>query len=195
MARPKRQIRYPEIVKVAAVLISRNGYKETSCQEIAERAGIHKSTFFYYFRNKEELLLRILETSIDEVSSDLKKIINNNELKPEEKLKKALDNHLISMIGYLDNVNIYFYESRNLPEQYKKIYIKKRKKYEKYFKRIMEEMKASGYFSGLDTKIVTFCLLGMLNWVPKWYKNEGSFNIKQISDIFYKVITKTASKG
>jgi AcrR family transcriptional regulator len=91
-----RDNKYEEIISVAAGLIRREGYNGTSFQEIANKVVIHKSTIFHDVRNKEELLLRILEASVDEVNSDLRKIVSKNELKPKEKLKEAFDNHITS---------------------------------------------------------------------------------------------------
>ena len=187
-----RDNKYEKIISVAADLINQKGYRGTSFQEIGDKVGIHKSTLFHYFKNKEELLLRILEKSVDEVNSDLTDITNNKQLKPEEKLRQAFDNHLISMTRkHTDSVNVYLYELRNLSKKNQKIYLTKRKKYEEDFKNIIVEMKGQGYFSGLDTKIVAFGLLGMLNWVAKWYKNDGPLGIEEISDIFYRLIRQS----
>jgi len=187
-----RDNKYEKIISVAADLINQKGYRGTSFQEIGDKVGIHKSTLFHYFKNKEELLLRILEKSVDEVNSDLTDITNNKQLKPEEKLRQAFDNHLISMTRkHTDSVNVYLYELRNLSKKNQKIYVTKRKKYEEDFKNIIVEMKGQGYFSGLDTKIVAFGLLGMLNWVAKWYKNDGPLGIEEISDIFYRLIRQS----
>ncbi len=51
-------------------------------------------------------------------------------------------------------------------------------------------MKTEGYFNGLNTKIVTFGLLGMLNWVAKWYKSDGPLGVEDISNIFYRMIAR-----
>jgi AcrR family transcriptional regulator len=185
-----RDNKYEKILSVTGVLIREKSYRETSFREIADNVGINKSTIFHYFKNKQEILLRILEKSIDEVNSDLRKITNSNVLEPEEKLRQAFDNHLTSMTGkYFDNVNAYLYELRNLSTQNQKIYLKKRKEYEKYFKKIISEMGKKGYFKGLDTTILTFGILGMLNWVPKWYKKDGPKSAKEVSNIFYRMVT------
>lgn len=42
-------------------VFSRNSYKKCPVSEIAENAGISKSLLFYYFRNKRELYLYLLE--------------------------------------------------------------------------------------------------------------------------------------
>lgn len=182
--------KYEKILSVSTKLISQQGFKGTSLQKIADGVGLHKSSFFHYFKNKDELLLRILKKSVDEVNINLEKIIGNKQLDPKEKFKKAIYNHLNLLIEYIDNVNIYLNEFRSLPKKNQTIYLEKRKKYEKNFEKIIGEMKKRGFFNGLDKKIVTFGVLGMLNWTVKWYKNDGRLNVKEVSDIFHKMITQ-----
>ena len=185
-----RDNKYEKILLVAAKSISQKGAKGASLQEIADGVGLHKSTLFHYFKNKEELLLRILEKSIGEVNMNLEKIIESQELEPEEKLKRAFDNHLTLLIAYFDNAKIYLNELGSLSRKNQTIYLKKRKKYQADFEKIMVEMKRKGYFNGLDGKIMTFGVLGMLNWVTKWYKKGGPLGIKEVSDTFYRMITQ-----
>jgi hypothetical protein len=180
--------KYEKILSVATQLIAKKGYAGTSLQDIANEVTLHKSSLFHYFKTKEELLLKILETPIEEVDINLEKIILDKELSIEEKLKRAIDNHLFLLTEHLDIANIYLNETRNLSKKYRSLYLGKRKKYGKNFEKIVVGMKTEGYFKGLDTKIVTFGLLGMLNWVVKWYKRKGVLNVKEIADIFYKML-------
>ena len=188
LKKPMRKNRYESILKVATNFIAKKGYRGTSFQEIADEVGLHKSSLFHYFKNKEEILLKILEKPIGEVNVKLAKIIISHELKPEEKLKKAIDNHLTLLTEYIDIVNIYLNETKSLSKKNQLTYLEKRKGYEKDFKKIIEELKTKGYFKGLDPKIVTFGLLGMLNWVVKWYKKGGPLEVKEIANNFYKIL-------
>jgi AcrR family transcriptional regulator len=179
---------YDKILTAAGHLITQKGYSGTSFQEIADKVGIHKSTLFHYFKSKEELLLRLVEKSVDEVNEELRKIANSK-LKPQEKLRKIFDHQLTAMIyRHSDSVNAYLYELRHLSERNRRRYLRKRKRYESYCKKVIAEVKTEGYFNGLDTKIVTFGLLGMLNWVAKWYKKDGDKTIKEVSNIFYRMV-------
>jgi len=178
------------ILSEAAHLMGRKGYSGTSFQEIADKVGIHKSTLFHYFRNKEEMLLLILERSIKDVYTNLEQIIASAELRPEEKLEQAIKNHLTLLVEYFDNVNVYLNGFGNLSKENQAIYLTKRKKYERDFNKIVTEMKALGYFDGLDVKIVTFGILGMLNWSAKWFRNEGALGIDAVADVFYRMITQ-----
>jgi len=100
----------------------------------------------------------------------------------------AISNHLILLTEYIDNVNIYLNEIRSLSKKNRSIYLRKRKRYEKDFIKIVMEMKRKGHFEGLDTRIVTFGILGMLNWVVKWYRKEGGLTVKKIGNIFGEII-------
>lgn len=186
-----KNIKYEKIQLVAANLINQKGYRGSSLQQIANKVGLHKSSLFHYFKSKEELLLQIVKEPVEQVNENLEKIISNNKLKPEVKLKKAIENHLILLIENRNSVNIYLNELRSLSKRNQIIYLKKRKKYEQDFGKIIVEMKKNGYFRGLDEKIITYGVLGMLNGVGKWYKkDDGPLTVKQVSSIFYRLIKK-----
>ncbi|MDY6974412.1 MAG: TetR/AcrR family transcriptional regulator, partial [Thermodesulfobacteriota bacterium] len=82
-----------KILAAATKLICENGYSNTTLEEIAKQARTGKSTIFYHFKNKEEILSAVMEQSVLEINKTIREITNSN-LTPEEKLKDALNNHL-----------------------------------------------------------------------------------------------------
>jgi TetR/AcrR family transcriptional regulator, cholesterol catabolism regulator len=185
-----RENKYEIILKEAAKLIGQKGYAGTSFQEIADRVGIHKSTLFHYFKNKEQMLLLILESSIETVYTNLEYIIGNTQLRPEQKLEQAISNHLTMLVEYFDNINVYLNEFRNLSSGNRAVYLTKRKKYENDFKKIVLEMMEAGYYEDLNPKVVTFGILGMLNWTAKWFREDGKFSISEVARDFYRMVTQ-----
>jgi len=185
-----RNNKQEQISEIAAELISTEGYKGTSLQKIADKVGVHKSTLFHYIKSKKDLLVHILEQSGDTLAANLERLSSLEELEPEEKLRVAFEYHLSSVIEDIGGLNIYLNEMKMLPPKYRKIYTQKRQNYEKYFETIVAEMKERGYFEGLDAKIVTFGILGMLNSIPRWYRPEGRLTIKEVSGILFKIIVK-----
>lgn len=183
---------YEKIVAIASRLMSEKGYKGASLQEIANRVGIHKSTLFHYFKNKEELLLAVLRIAIEDVTKNLSLILEDDSLSPQEKLKSAIDNHLKLLVKYKDNVNVYHSEIRFLSDKKREEYIETRKYYAACFEQIVNEIKDgdSGLFEGLDSKIVTFGILGMSNWTIKWLLGSGRLSPEEVADVFYKMITQ-----
>ncbi|GAB2528290.1 TetR family transcriptional regulator [Paramicrobacterium agarici] len=65
------------LIVAAVELFAENGYESTTVIEIAERAGLTKSTFFRYFPDKREVLFgggavaTLLEQTIEDLPADL----------------------------------------------------------------------------------------------------------------------------
>lgn len=54
-----------KIINAGFRIFSRNSYKKSPMQEIADEAGISKSLLFHYFRNKKELYLFLWDKAAD----------------------------------------------------------------------------------------------------------------------------------
>ena len=61
--------RQEAIVGAAVEMFGRNDYKGASTEDIARKAGISKGLLFFYFKNKRELYLYLMERLMDKVSS------------------------------------------------------------------------------------------------------------------------------
>lgn len=53
------------IILAAATLFANKGYAGTSVREIVEAAGITKPTLYYYFKNKEDLYIKLMDESME----------------------------------------------------------------------------------------------------------------------------------
>ncbi len=178
-----------KILRAATKLFGKKGFTETTMEMIAKEAKIGKSTIFYYFKSKEEILGKIMEQSVIEVHNNLIKIVDSS-VNPREKLKKALINHVYYLTKYIDNVKIFLSEFKHLSPKKRKVYIEGRKAYETLFETIVKGLQGEGYFKGLNPRVVTFGILGMCNWLIVWYKSgkSGYLNPQEIADHFYRVL-------
>ena len=50
------------LVEAAKKVISEKGFKESSIQDITEKAGVAKGTFYTYFKTKEEIIKELVST-------------------------------------------------------------------------------------------------------------------------------------
>ena len=55
------------ILGVSENLFSSKGFDATTVDEIAQKAGVNKALIYYYFKNKDDLILRLFEGIIEEV--------------------------------------------------------------------------------------------------------------------------------
>ena len=187
-----------EIISVASRLFSQKGYSATSLMEIADNVGLHKTSLFHYFRNKEEILMAVMDKSLKDHMNILNEIVNDPDLSGMEKLRLALEKQVFVTCKYKDHINVYLSEIKSLSTENRKKYNKKRKQYEMYFEKIIKEAQAeenSQLFKGLSSKVVNLGILGMCNWIIKWYHENGDLSPREIYQTFYGIITNTSLKA
>ena len=182
-----------EIISVASALFSRKGYSATSLKEIADQVGLHKTSLFHYFRNKEEILMEVMDKGLREYVNVLDESAIDRNLKGEEKLRIALEKQVSVVCKYKDYINVGLNEIKSLSPKNKEKYNRKRKQYGKRFEKIIQEIQGCSdrnLFKGLNFKIVNLGILGMCNWIINWYKEDGPLGPKEISEIFYGILTQ-----
>lgn len=59
----------------ALQLFTSNGFQETSILEVVEMARVSKTTFYNFFRNKEELLVHLFEQLVEEILDEVKRAV------------------------------------------------------------------------------------------------------------------------
>jgi AcrR family transcriptional regulator len=92
-----------KILIVANKLFSRFGFHKTSMDEIAKIARKAKGSLYYHFASKEELFKEVVAKEIDNLKSNLSIIVNDKDLKANEKIKQ----YLIKRMEILHNASNY----------------------------------------------------------------------------------------
>lgn len=171
------------ILREAAALFRRKGFNGASMQDLAEAVGITKSSLYHHFRSKQALLFEILSTTVDRETPALRTIAEA-ELPAAERLRRAVARHVLGLIRDLDNVACFVEEGRFLAPRYREAYIAKRDRYERLFRRILEEGVAAGEFRPVDVRVASLAILGMCNWVARWYRPDGAYAPEEIAAQF-----------
>jgi hypothetical protein len=59
------------------------------------------------------------------------------------------------------------------------------KQYERFWQQILREGIKSGEFrADLDVQVVSYGLLGMLNWLYQWYRPQGRLSVREVAEQF-----------
>jgi len=92
MARPctHHNERKQELIKITFELFMRNGYENTSIQDIMNVAKISKGAMYHYFTCKEDILDAVLNYIIDLDVKRLESVFNSTILSPIEKLTATM---------------------------------------------------------------------------------------------------------
>jgi DNA-binding MarR family transcriptional regulator len=137
--------------------------------------------------------LSILEEVVPVALQGLKAIVQDESMSGLEKLRTFIRYHLKMVEEQGDILNVYIGESRHLSELSKKAYVDTQRHYADYVKQIVLQIQEESqeYFRKLDPTITTYAILGMCNWPIMWYGKEGRFNIDEIADQFYKILSES----
>jgi TetR/AcrR family transcriptional repressor of nem operon len=87
---PAQKVTREEIMLKSQVVITRQGYYNTSMNELAEACGVQKGSFYHYFPSKEGLMKEILENTRTVLQEKVFKIAYDETLTPAERLSKLL---------------------------------------------------------------------------------------------------------
>ncbi|WP_205315808.1 TetR family transcriptional regulator [Nonomuraea lactucae] len=71
LAERKRQLVRDELSHTAAQLIARNGFEETTVDQIVEAAGVSRRTFFRYFKSKEDVIVEVVSVVGEHACAEL----------------------------------------------------------------------------------------------------------------------------
>jgi len=79
-----------KILEVAEALFARRGFAGVGMREVAEAAGLGKSSLFHHFRSKVQLYLAVLERVLGRLD-DRQTAVLSQSLAPAEKLDRWMD--------------------------------------------------------------------------------------------------------
>jgi len=119
-----------EIVEVSKELLIKDGFSKISMRKIAKRVDVTATSIYLHFRNKEELLLALIEESIRNLNDSLLKVLSATAEPPEqlESLAKAYVNYALN--NPQEYEIIYMVRPEEMPKYPKEKFRKVRDTYE-----------------------------------------------------------------
>jgi len=178
-----------EIIRRATEVFDRQGYSRTSLEDIAKATGITREAIYYYFKNRSDILVEVILPDSKSLLSDIRSIVESDASAPE-KMRLAIRRHLANFNpNYLEmSVALrehHFFETSDKLSELRQVW----KEYNACWARLVREGQASGEFrAGLDPQTVAYGLLGMFNWLARWYDPAKRITIDEIIDTYSTVL-------
>jgi hypothetical protein len=83
---------------------------------------------------------------------------------------------------------VFFSEEANLPPRFARLLVAQKNRYDKGVESIITAGVQGGVFRELPPRLVVFGILGMLNWLYKWYNPTGRWGAEEISAAFLSLL-------
>lgn len=193
----QRMMKREVLLREAAAAFNRRGYHATSLDELAANLGVTKAALYYYFPNKQKLLMACFERMMAAAFDSLEEALRKGK-SGREKLHLAMRLYLQQMIDEMSCCVVITEEHSLLPED-QEAHIKVRDRYEAQLRGLVREGIEDGSIVSCDPKLVVFAVLGAINWVPKWFSHAGPWTSAQLSealtDLLDRAISTTPAAG
>lgn len=197
---PNYDKRRKEISEAAARVFNRKGFSGTSISAVAQELSIDRASLYYYISSKEELFDELVR-EVSESNLKAAQNIRNSDQSPAEKLKSLI----VQLMGaYAKNYPIlYIYIRENLADV-----ADSRSKWARSMKQINHDYDEAvisiiqqGYDDGSfvnlgSAKLVSYGVLGMVNWTNRWFKPDHSdIDAQAIGEMYANIITNGLASG
>ncbi len=182
-----------DILQAAIHLFNHNGYHATSMQDIARAVAIKKPSLYHHFESKEAILLEILETGMAQLISEMEGIVNSD-VPADRKLRDAIQSHARIIAENPEGAAVFMREDRGLGDAYLERYLTSRDRFEKLVRHIVQEGMEQGVFRQTDVTIIVKAVLGMVNWMTRWYRSDGRLSAQEIATFFSDLVLQGLMK-
>jgi TetR/AcrR family transcriptional regulator, cholesterol catabolism regulator len=177
-----------EIIAVAARLFKEKGYRATTLEDIAAAVGMLKGSLYYYIRSKEELLYLVVRDPIRQAYNKLEEIVKSD-APVRVKIAQAITNHMTLFHQHYPHIAVYLHDFHHLLQKLEKNAIETPKHYQRLWAELLQQGVQTGELRyDLDTKVTGYAILGMCNWIYRWYNPHGALSAEDIAAIFTKLV-------
>ena len=189
-----------KLVDVARQLFAKNGFENTTMNDIAISSGKGRRTLYTYFKSKEEVYYAVIESELERLSDKLDEVAAKK-IRPQEKIIELIYTHL-SMIKETvvrnGNLRAEFFRNIWMVE-------KQRKNFDEdeieLFRKVYSEGKAEGEFDIDNVELVAdithYCIKGLE--VPFIYGRLGHGITEEaskplVAKVVYGAVGKSGQK-
>jgi AcrR family transcriptional regulator len=171
-----------QILQSAAAAFRKLGYHGATVQQIAAALRMKKGNLYYYFRNKEEILFACHQYSLDRIIDLLDDIARSDD-EAETKLRRLIVAFVHTILDELHGTTLLI-DLEALTPAHLKTVVARRDRVDRGMRQIIADGVTAGAFGQSDAKLISFAMLGAVNWIPRWFKPTGPASSQEIADRF-----------
>ncbi|MCC2546632.1 TetR/AcrR family transcriptional regulator [Hymenobacter sp. BT175] len=172
--------RKAQIEQKATALFRTRGFAGTSMRELATELGMEAGSLYSHIRSKEELLHRICFELAELFFAGFSAATQEAGRPVSFQLRLAIESHVRVLTRDVAASAVFLHEWRHLSEPARTEFLALREQYEAGFRRLVQQGTATGELTTPDPAFATLTLLASLNWLPTWYRPDGTLTPDEI---------------
>ncbi len=164
------------------------GYQKTSMVLLATRLKVTKPALYYYFHNKEEILVECYRAGIAEIESHLE------ESSPEEgtgleKLRRYVRAYATAVLTHYFGRCVAMVDDTELSPNGQHEVRGLKRRMDIALRSLVKMGIEDGSIAPCNPKLASFAIAGAINWIGTWYKPGGDLMPDEIALEFSQILT------
>ena len=183
--------KHQKIIQAATHIFASKGFYNSKIADVAKEAEVADGTIYLYFKNKDDLLISIFETSIDTFIHSVKNTLEGVE-DPIEKLHRFIRLHLELVQNNQDVAQVLQIELRQSSKFMKEYAATKFGEYLNVISQILEEGQQKGVFKKkINPFIVKRAIFGAIDEMAlEWVlMKKKKYRMQEVADQLCLMLT------
>lgn len=186
-----------DILAAAAAVFQERGYHGATMADIAARVNLTAGSLYHHFpQGKRDLLLAVLNASIDAVLAEVEDILQEAAPAPD-RLRRMIASHVVNVTNNVSFGATMVFEIRALldledADADRERFLHRRAEFERCFRAVIEQGIVAGEFRAVDVPVFVKAMLGAHNWISVWYRPDGRLTgaeiAQQMMDMFLNAL-------
>jgi AcrR family transcriptional regulator len=179
-----------QLLDAAAKVFAEKGFDAARLEDIATELGVLQGSLYYHVASKADLLFLVQRRRLLAITACMERIAAS-EMAPLDKLATALREHLRHVDDFWPESAQWFTEPAPRHSEDRRANGRTlNRAYLDVIEDIVYQCAEAGELrSDLDVPIATRGVIGMCNWLPRWYRKGGRLSMDQISEMFISLAT------
>lgn len=185
--------RRAEICRAAARIFRDRGFDATAMSDIARALRMTKAGLYHYFPSKEAMLFEIMTFGLERMDEEvIAPALTVRD--PDARLRQLIMQHARIITRAEGVVAQLFHEQRALPAHMRKVVNDQERRYFHLVRDTLKEIRDAGRLRDVDVSVAALSLIGMVQWLPRWFRPDGRLTIDQaaheIADLAFASVLK-----
>lgn len=179
MARPQSpdyDRRRDAILRIAASLYARRGFKGASVADLARACATSKSLIYHYFPSKDDILYAAMAAHLDDLVDAADGAMQAGS--PEDRLRALTLAFMRLYVGAQDSHKVLLNELDNLPPARRAEVVAKQRRIIRIVESLVLEIRPD---AGPVALPLTMLFFGMINWTHNWFRPEGALDAEALA--------------
>jgi AcrR family transcriptional regulator len=160
------------LLETAAHLFLERGYRSTSLRELASLLKITKPALYYYFQNKEQILVECYRAGIASIEGLLQEaqLDDGNGL---QKVEAYLRVYAMAIVSHDFGRCVAMLDDSELSSAARREVRSLKRRIDASIRGYIEEGIEDGSIDDCNPKLAAFAAAGAINWIGTWYRPDG----------------------